>query len=94
MKMKKEYFGQYKILREIINKADPMGLISQGAPEHEYDQEVSLILPKISKNKNNDEVANIIQDVFVNMFGEEAKINIAVYEEIARKWLKEVRDIK
>ncbi len=57
-----------QVIREIINKWDPIGLLKLGAPRGEYDLEINRISCKIEKIKNVQELADVIYNVFNETF--------------------------
>jgi hypothetical protein len=54
-------------LQNIINKWDPMSLISNGAPIDEYETEIDMIFQLIKKEKSN--ISEIINSTFKKHFG-------------------------
>lgn len=58
----------FKKIRRIINKYDPIKLISIGCPKDEYDPEIKLILNDLSKCKSIKEINNLVYNIFVEMF--------------------------
>ncbi len=59
------------LISEEITKADPIGLISMGAPSDEYDPEVREITEKINLCKSATDLERLIHETFVRMFGGE-----------------------
>lgn len=57
-----------KVLREEINRADPIGLISLGAPADEYVIEVRKIEQGFNKIRNGKALEEFIYKTFVEMF--------------------------
>ena len=57
------------LIRAEINEADPIGLLSIGAPKDEYGLEVKEIGKKIGLVKNKKEIEDLIYTIFVKMFG-------------------------
>lgn len=58
------------LVRKEINKANPVGLISMGAPKDEYDSEVEQIVSKINSCKNEKDLQELIYKTFVRLFDE------------------------
>lgn len=56
------------MVKKIIDNWDPVELLAIHSPPDEYDSETQKIIDTIV-NENGDEVAQIIQDVFINAFG-------------------------
>lgn len=70
-----EPITQYKLvpslpslIKNVIDKYDPIGLLSMGAPDDEYIPEVKELAPLIKKDMTEQELSNLIRDVFVKMF--------------------------
>jgi len=61
---------QFLELSKILNKVDPINLISRGCPNDEYDSEVEDILELIPTSKSIHNLAKEIQDVFIKRFDE------------------------
>lgn len=57
-------------LRSIINRRDPMELLSMGAPQDEYEPEVESVLEKLSNGISQEQVLEVIYSEFVRWFGE------------------------
>ena len=66
-------------VREVVNAEDPADLLSGGAPEDEYDPEVEAIVAR-REAVSADDVAEIFQEYF----GEDARLDHATAERIAR----------
>ena len=58
------------IVKSVVDKADPMGLLELCCPADEYDSEIEMIFARIRKGMSADEIANVIHAVFFEMFGE------------------------
>jgi hypothetical protein len=56
-------------LSAILARRDPVGLVSIGAPEDEYEPEVGTILPRLREASNSAEVQRILCDEFDRWFG-------------------------
>lgn len=65
-----------------INEWDPMDLFPLGVPEDEYHKECEMIAQRIQPGMTVTEVATVIRDVFVEMFGD---VLCASYSEIHSK---------
>ena len=65
--------NKYNILSTIeleINNWDPVKLLQMGAPQNEYDMEINMIANRIQETDDTDKIANIIYEVFIEMFEE------------------------
>ena len=58
------------IVKSVVDKADPIGLLGLCCPTDEYDSEIGMIFARIRKGMSADEIANVIHAVFLEMFGE------------------------
>jgi hypothetical protein len=65
---KRGYEQLFADVRAILNDHDPMGLISLGAPEHEYEPEVGSILPRLSGAEAPAHVEAIVAEEFLHWF--------------------------
>ena len=55
-------------IKKIMIEEDPIGLISSGAPEDEYDSEVLSIARKLNENPDNGELRVFIVNLFEKQF--------------------------
>lgn len=85
--------SNYKLLKEIVNKHDPLGLIDSDTPESfsEYDPELKEIFTKDISSLDASELGEIIYKVFVDFFNEELAANKQVYIDIAKEFVSSVR---
>lgn len=58
------------MLREIINREDPLHFIAGGAPEDHYQGEISMILSRLTEGLDDNDVPEVVRSVFVEMFDE------------------------
>ena len=65
------YGTLYTEVSRLLREADPIRLIVIGAPDDEYDPEVSTILPRLREAKSPDDVQRIVHEEFVHWFGAE-----------------------
>jgi hypothetical protein len=63
----------FKAVQEIINDYDPVGLIEGGAPDDEYHDEVGKIVVLLRKESEREPLAERIEEVFREAFGNEVK---------------------
>jgi len=66
------YGELYAEVSRLVREADPVRLIAIGAPDDEYDVEVSTILPRLREATSASDVLRIVHEEFVQMF--DAKI--------------------
>lgn len=67
--IKQKWSRQYEELEKIVNKWDPVGLISGGAPEDEYDCLSTQILFLLHKGKDTVEIQEFILEELDEHFG-------------------------
>lgn len=58
------------IIKSVVDKADPIGLLGIRCPADEYDSEIKMIFARIRKGMSADEIAKVIHAVFLEMFSE------------------------
>lgn len=83
-----------QIIGKIINEWDPIELFPF-SPKDEYKDEILLITKLVENTKNKTEIANGVQRIFLEFFGE-PEFSDKRYDEsmmIAGKILKEIVDI-
>ncbi|WP_369436034.1 DUF1871 family protein [Lysinibacillus fusiformis] len=61
------YNEKYKIVKEIIDRWDPMSLLHH-APEDEYEPEILSILAALDESESIETLAGYIETIFLNMF--------------------------
>jgi hypothetical protein len=71
------------MIKNVIDKHDPIGLLSIGAPDDEYIPEVKRLAPQIKKDMTEQELSTLIHDVFVEMF--EMPIDKALCDRMAKE---------
>jgi hypothetical protein len=77
-----QYLDLHRRLSELLYRHDPISLAAAGAPEDEYEPEVSTIIPRLSDARAPDNVLRIVHQEFLHWFGETAGPESA-YKEIA-----------
>lgn len=60
--------GKFSIVKKYIDKMDYYNLLSEGAPQDEFDNESLEISKKIMPDSNTVEVAKVIAEVFNRTF--------------------------
>ena len=58
------------IIKSVVDKADPIGLLGIRGPADEYDSEIEMIFARIRNAMTEIEIAEIIHAVFFEMFNE------------------------
>jgi hypothetical protein len=66
--VKKAYGDKFNDLRTIINKHDPIGLISNGAPDDEYEPEVKTIIVQLDNKKTEQQIHDLVYQEFIRWF--------------------------
>lgn len=61
---------QYEIIKSVLDKRDPMGLLKMDAPADEYSQEASIIERIINETKRSVSFNKIVESVFLTQFNE------------------------
>lgn len=89
-KYKEQYKRLITRLRMVFNEADPMGLVSLGSPEDEYDLEIQAVLARRSLLTNVDSTKKVMRSVFEEMFGHLEKSELVLLESLAVLVYKEV----
>jgi hypothetical protein len=69
----------------LLREADPIGLIAIGAPDDEYDPEVSTILPRLCDANSAVDVRRIVHEEFVQWFGTDIAGPITDYADVAER---------
>jgi hypothetical protein len=62
------------LVKEVIDKWDPIGLLGLGCPDDEYDPEIADIVRLLINIKSVNELAEGINEVFIKWFGEDLTI--------------------
>ena len=70
--VKSKQGDRFTELRTIINKHDPIGLLSIGAPEDEYESEVKTILVQLDTAMTEQQVHDLIYQEFIRWFNDES----------------------
>ncbi|MGQ0835165.1 MAG: hypothetical protein ACT4O5_09645 [Gammaproteobacteria bacterium] len=81
--------AHFKALRSAItralNEADPVGLISGGAPLDEYSPEIGTILPRLKEASSEQLLRRIIHEEFARWFGADVAGSEEKYAEVATR---------
>src|SRR3989338_5351665 len=81
--LKAAYGTLYTEVSQLLREADPIRLIVIGAPDDEYDVEVSTILPRLREAKSPRDVQRIMHEEFVQWFGAETAGPAAHYARVS-----------
>ena len=83
--LKAAYGRLYSDVSRLLREADPLGLIAMGAPDDEYDPEVSTILPRLREANAVVDVQRIVHEEFVHWFGADIAGPITAYADVAER---------
>lgn len=86
---------KYNIIKQEIDKWDPVYLYEMECPPNEYDLEVTKISSKIEELKDVNSLARHIYNVFLEMFGEGTQTkaeNIMECQKIAQNILNKINN--
>jgi len=83
--LKAVYGVLYTEVSRLLRETDPIRLIKIGAPDDEYDPEVSTILPRLREAKSSDDVRRIVHEEFVRWFGAEIAGSETEYRAVAQE---------
>ncbi len=61
----------YLIIKKVIDEWDPVGLLEDGAPDDEYNPEISRLVNEIKDIDSAKELGKHIYDLFLKMFGDD-----------------------
>ena len=80
-----KYKEYYRLVANVVNLADPIGLIVGGAPEDEYSSEINKILAAIRNENDKKIISQKIYKIFCDSFDEKIAGKMSTYEDIAVK---------
>lgn len=83
-----------KNVQEIINQHDPVGLVAGGAPDDEYDTEIGEIIAILRTETEKNSLADKINSIFKEAFGNEIEQNKDLYLIIADELLNLKKRLK
>ena len=77
---------QYFVLRDIVNKIDPMALICMGAPPHEYESELAQFLDNWNPDFKRKDCKDLIVTIFQKAFTPSSLGVMVNYSKLATAW--------
>ena len=83
--LKAAYGSLYSDVSRLLREADPIGMITMGAPDDEYDPEVSTILPRLREANAAVDVQRIVHEEFVGWFGTDIAGPLTAYADVAER---------
>jgi hypothetical protein len=63
------YGSSFFELMDIINKYDPIDLLSMGCPSNEYDLEIATIIVQLNHEMTVEEICEVVKEDFALWFG-------------------------
>lgn len=91
--LKRSYRELIEIVVAVINEWDPYDLISAGAPDNEFANEVPQIAAKIHEINTPTELAEVISNVFSKSFGPKF-FSVTACMQVADKLFAELQTLK
>ncbi|MEQ1794125.1 MAG: DUF1871 family protein [Nitrospira sp.] len=67
-KYKQKYKQMFSLVRAVINRWDPYGLLAGGAPEDEFEHETALVVAKVKTIKTETDATVVLSEVFSDAF--------------------------
>jgi Domain of unknown function (DUF1871) len=89
MTMRPHDGSKYRLVKRVIDKWDPVDLLSH-APDDEYDPEIREITRMMNPSQTPEELAKIIENVFVDYFGDSYGCPFEECLAVAQKLLSEM----
>lgn len=80
---RREYRPLRRAVAAIIAQADPVNLLTLGAPGDEYDGEVSVIVGQLDRARSPEDVRSIVRGEFARRFGPDVAGPPERYDEAA-----------
>lgn len=71
------------LIAAVLRREDPLGLITPGQNEDEYNAEAALIAARISRCTSREECRRMVWEVFRDAFGEDIAGSEATFEGVA-----------
>ena len=81
--MSHNYAELLSSVKKILDDFDPLGLLKQGAPQNEYDEEIEKIVAGLPKCKSARDAEKLIHRVFTEAFGDNTAGDESAYSKIA-----------
>lgn len=88
MLSKQESRARWRELRGLINQWDPIGLISAGAPEDEYECVTGPVLRMLETSESAEAIAAYLETEFAEHFGMPA-VGASGFAQQAAQWYRE-----
>jgi hypothetical protein len=82
-KLIQSYGDLYTDVARIFRSLDPMQLIEMGAPDDEYDSEISTILPRFNEASSSSGMTRIVHEEFSHWFGRDLAGEMSEYEKLS-----------
>jgi hypothetical protein len=82
--LKKAFLTLEREVTDVLNRADPIGLIAASCPDDEYSPEVGTILPRLKEADSVLDLQRIIHEEFTRWFGPDNAGPLANFAEAAQ----------
>lgn len=82
---KREYARLVEAVSRAIDRADPISLLSWGAPADEYSPEVDTIVPKLTGATSAEDVQRILHEEFLRWFDADTAGPLEAYQAVANE---------
>lgn len=81
MRTRAQYDQAFAIVREVVAKLDPYGLLGGGAPADEFDGEVARLLPLLARAHSETDASAAVAEVFGAAFGKDG-VDVKVWDSV------------
>jgi Domain of unknown function (DUF1871) len=68
MKTRGDYKRAIQVVREVVHRWDPYGLLAGGCPPDEFDQEIAAVVAQIPRIRSRADAAHALSRVFSSAF--------------------------
>ena len=89
--LKRRYGRLFDAAQMAINDADPIGLLSIGCPQNEYEPEVGTVLPRLRGAHSAEAVQRILHEEFCHWFSDEMAGPLDLYAAPAEAIWRSIR---
>lgn len=85
-----DYKATFRIVKNVINDLDLLGLLKNGVPNDEYEDEIAKIVARLNHYKDVKSLQEEIYIIFKESFGVDSAGNLDSYYETARRIVKDL----
>jgi hypothetical protein len=68
MKTRRDYERAIQVVRDVVHRWDPYGLLACGCPPDEFDQEISALVAEIPRIRSRTDAIHALSRVFSSAF--------------------------